>query len=58
MSEKVKQPAPTVEPEKRNDNDDLLVSVTAIKQARDRDARATDDGGSSGRSDTNDNAIF
>ena len=36
----------------------LLKAVSEIKQARDRDSRATDDGGSSGRSDTNDNTIF
>lgn len=39
-------------------SEDLLVAVSRIKQARDRDSRATDDGGSSGRSDTNDGNVF
>lgn len=40
------------------EDEELLVSVSRIREIRDRDSRSTDDGGSSGRSDGNDNAIF
>jgi len=41
-----------------NNDDSLVLAVRQIKEARDRDSRTTDDGGSSGRTDSNDNAIF